>query len=77
MGTMDTTRSSLVDSGLVDVTGLDTVDLDELPDTVLTAMLRRVVDEALHPHGEAVAAFTSALAGPAARRPSPTSSSAA
>ena len=63
---MDAIRSDPADSGLVDVTGLYAVDLDQLPPTVLTAALRRVVNDALHPLGEPVAAFNAALADPPA-----------
>ncbi|MCH5674661.1 FxSxx-COOH cyclophane-containing RiPP peptide [Streptomyces gilvus] len=57
--------STRIDSCLLDVTdlGMDRLDglLDELPDTVLGAMLRRVVDEAVNPVGVPYAAFDSSI----------------
>ncbi|WP_416976384.1 FxSxx-COOH cyclophane-containing RiPP peptide [Streptomyces sp. T028] len=57
--------SARIDSCLLDVTGLgmDALDklLEGLPDTALGAVLRRVVDEAVHPVGEPFAAFDSSI----------------
>ncbi|MGW3648477.1 FxSxx-COOH cyclophane-containing RiPP peptide [Streptomyces sp. NPDC000878] len=54
-----------IDSCLLDVTELSMEALDELvenlPDTVLGAMLRRVVDEAVNPVGVPYAAFDSSI----------------
>lgn len=48
-------------SGLVDLNGVPMAELDDLPDTVITAVLRRVVGEVRQPVGEPVAEFTSSL----------------
>ena len=57
--------SAQIDSCLLDVTGLsmDALDdlLEKLPDNVLGAMLRRVVDEAVNPVGVPYAAFDSSI----------------
>lgn len=53
--------SDAVDSDLVDVTGLVLGELDDLPDTVLGDLLRRLVADAVAPGAEPVAAFQSAL----------------
>ncbi|WP_328748326.1 FxSxx-COOH protein [Streptomyces sp. NBC_00285] len=57
--------SARIDSCLLDVAGLSMDALDELledhPDTVLGAVLRRVVDEAVHPVGVPYAAFDSSM----------------
>ncbi|MEV0735203.1 MULTISPECIES: FxSxx-COOH cyclophane-containing RiPP peptide [unclassified Streptomyces] len=57
--------SARIDSCLLDVADLsmDALDglLEELPDTVLGAMLRRVVDEAVNPVGVPYAAFDSSI----------------
>jgi FXSXX-COOH protein len=57
--------SARIDSGLLDVTDLsmDALDdlIEKLPDNVLGAMLRRVVDEAVNPVGVPYAAFDSAI----------------
>lgn len=59
----DTSGSELV-SVLVDVADLPMDALDDLPDTVLAAQLRRVAHEVLHPTSETFAAFQSALSDP-------------
>ncbi|WP_329497268.1 FxSxx-COOH cyclophane-containing RiPP peptide [Kitasatospora herbaricolor] len=48
-------------SDLVDVADLPLDDLDDLPDTVLGELLRRLVADAVTPGAEPVAAFQSAL----------------
>ncbi|MFK4099806.1 FxSxx-COOH cyclophane-containing RiPP peptide [Streptomyces sp. NPDC019531] len=57
--------SAGVDSCLLDVTDLSMEALDEmleeLPDTVLGAALRRMVDEAVNPVGVPYAAFDSSI----------------
>ena len=54
-----------IDSCLLDVTGMsmDALDdlLEKLPDNVLGAVLRRVVDEAVNPVGVPYAAFDSSI----------------
>ena len=64
-----TTDLPPLDSGLLDVSGLSLAELDGLPGNVLSAMLQRVLEESLHPLGEPVAAFSSALAALPAKRP--------
>ncbi|MFF7950510.1 FxSxx-COOH cyclophane-containing RiPP peptide [Streptomyces griseorubiginosus] len=57
--------SAGIDSCLLDVTGLSMEALDELleerPGTALNAVLRRMVDEAVHPVGVPYAAFDSSI----------------
>ncbi|MEU9170795.1 FxSxx-COOH cyclophane-containing RiPP peptide [Streptomyces sp. NPDC048420] len=57
--------SAGVDSCLLDVADLSMEALDEmleeLPDTVLGAVLRRMVDEAVNPVGVPYAAFDSSI----------------
>lgn len=53
--------SDSIGSDLLDTGRLHLDELDELPETVLTHLLRRVVTEALTPTAEPVAAFQSAL----------------
>jgi FXSXX-COOH protein len=53
--------SDSIGSDLLDTGRLHLDQLDGLPETVLTHLLRRVVAEALAPSGEPVAAFQSAL----------------
>lgn len=57
--------SARIDSCLLDVTGLSMDALDDLlemlPDNVLGAVLRRVVDEAVNPVGVPYAAFDSSI----------------
>ncbi|MFD7981891.1 FxSxx-COOH cyclophane-containing RiPP peptide [Streptomyces sp. CB03911] len=48
-------------SDLVDIAGLPLDGLDDLPDTVLGELLRRLVTDAVTPGAEPVAAFQSAL----------------
>ncbi|MFC9324818.1 FxSxx-COOH cyclophane-containing RiPP peptide [Kitasatospora sp. NPDC057015] len=48
-------------SDLVDVADLSLDELDDLPDTVLGDLLRRIVADAVTPGAEPVAAFQSAL----------------
>ncbi|GGV17867.1 hypothetical protein GCM10010495_35760 [Kitasatospora herbaricolor] len=48
-------------SDLVDVADLPLDDLDDLPDTVLGELLRRLVADAVTPGAEPVAAFQSSL----------------
>lgn len=57
---MDMTEA-WVESDLVDLTGMYMTVLEQLPDNVLSAVLRRVVKEAVEPDSEPVAAFQSSL----------------
>ncbi|MGW7362100.1 FxSxx-COOH cyclophane-containing RiPP peptide [Streptomyces sp. NPDC054841] len=55
------TNSAPLVSVLADVSELSDEELAELPDTVFGAIMSRLRDDVLHPSGEPVSAFTSAL----------------